>query len=41
MAMNKKELRKLNAHIDKEVLNLTGGLYPMALFNNKFKIISI
>lgn len=29
--MSKKEYRKLNAHIDKEVLNLTGGVYPVGL----------
>lgn len=30
--MNKKEIRKLNTYVDKEVLNLTGGLYPISLF---------
>lgn len=29
--MNKKELRKLNTRIDKEVLILTGGVYPVGL----------
>lgn len=33
MNMNKKELRKLNNYVDKEVLNLTGGLYPFGLFS--------
>ncbi|CAK64561.1 unnamed protein product (macronuclear) [Paramecium tetraurelia] len=27
------QLRKLNSYVDKEVLNLTGGLYPFALFS--------
>ncbi|CAD8161432.1 unnamed protein product [Paramecium octaurelia] len=33
--MNKKEFRKLNAHIDKEVLNLTGGVYPVGLITQQ------
>ncbi|CAD8179341.1 unnamed protein product [Paramecium pentaurelia] len=31
--MNKKELRKRNSYADREVLNLTGNLYPFALFS--------
>ncbi|CAD8127764.1 unnamed protein product [Paramecium sonneborni] len=33
--MNKKEIRKLNVHVDKEVLNLTGGIYPVGLITQQ------
>ncbi|CAD8114404.1 unnamed protein product [Paramecium primaurelia] len=37
--MNKKELRKLNTRIDKEVLILTGGVYPVGLITQQKPII--
>ncbi|CAD8212336.1 unnamed protein product [Paramecium pentaurelia] len=37
--MNKKEQRKLNAQIDKEVLKLTGGVYPVGLITQQKPII--